>query len=103
MRMDTDIELAWMYPAELSATPVKAPFGLPFVELDTTNWLFRPFSPARAGMIFPADTATALLFQPTAPTRDKGVLAYPNMHLVRWVRRENVRLLRDFRLERRSK
>ena len=102
MRMDTDIELAWMYPAELSATPVKSPLTLPFVELDTTNWLFRPYFPTRAGMIFPADNATARLFQTTAPTGDKGVLPYPNMHIVRWVRRENVRLLRDFRLERRS-
>jgi hypothetical protein len=103
MRMETDIELAWMYPAELSATPVKSALTLPFVELDTTNWLFRPFFPTRAGMIFPADAATARLFQTTSPTGDKGTLPYPNMHLVRWVRRENVRLLRDFRLESRSK
>ena len=103
MRTVTDIELAWLHPAELSATPVKSPLSLPFVELDTTNWFLRPIFPARAGMVFPADAATARLFQTTAATGDSRVLPYPNMHLVRWVRCKNIRLLRDFRLERRSR
>jgi hypothetical protein len=103
MRTVTDIELAWLHPAELSATPVKSPLSLPFVELDTTNWFLRPIFPARAGMVFPADAATAQLFQTTAATGDNRVLPYPNMHLVRWVRPANIRLLRDFRLERRSR
>jgi hypothetical protein len=99
IKYDTEIDRAWISPAEV-AQPILFSSYLPVIELDTTNWLLKPIYPKRAGMVFPADAATARLFQTTPPTKDKGALRnYPNMHLVRWVRPEDVRLLRNFRIE----
>jgi rRNA-processing protein FCF1 len=55
-----------------------------------------PYS-ATAAMVYPADNATANLFKTTAPTQDNlGYLKSYRMDLVRWVKTDNVRLLRSF-------
>ena len=48
-------------------------------------------------MVFPADGYTNVIFQKTPPIKHHR-LNFVNLHLMRWVRPENVRLLRDFRM-----
>jgi hypothetical protein len=96
-----DIDWAISDDADESAAEIdvtrKLNKGIPVVKLDShinpSTWFSEG---ATAAMIWPADNATANLFQTTAATLDNnnylGGLGY---RLVRWVRPEFVRVLKD--------
>jgi hypothetical protein len=80
--------------ANVMIKPLK---GIPVVKLDShinpSTW----FSDgATAAMVWPADNSTANLFQTTRPTHDpNALLAGSGYNMVRWVRPEFIRVLRD--------
>ncbi|RJO78429.1 hypothetical protein D5S18_05955 [Nocardia panacis] len=74
--------------------PAAAGGAIPVVNLDPSI----PFYDVAAACVFPADDATAALFDGTRPTKDNlGLLRhFPNFTDARWVRPENIRILQRF-------
>jgi len=92
-------ELIWYYGIEeVSTVPVQdraaAEGGtVPVVGLDPH---LRSFD-VSAACVFPADVATDILFSPTPSTKDNlGQIRYVNFGKARWVRPENIRVIRRF-------
>ncbi len=92
------IELSGEHPAE---TEVISLMPLTTVELDA-SW--RPFADTSAAMVYPADEYTTAMFGKAPPIKGTaGQLHYQGLEHVRFVEPENIRVLRDFRLERKGK
>jgi hypothetical protein len=96
-------DIDWMISTDAdesiaAAGIVRKPFkGIPVVKLDSwinpSTWFG---DGATAAMVWPADNATANLFQATSATLDpNNYLAGLGYQLVRWVRPEFVRVLKD--------
>jgi hypothetical protein len=98
MAKQADVDTAMSGDADESANVIIKPFkGIPVVKLDShfnpSTWVS---DGATAAMIWPADNATANLFQTTQSTSDpRGLLAGKGFGMVRWIRPEFVRVLRD--------
>lgn len=63
--------------------------GMPVVRLDP--WL--PFFDVAAAALFPADQATADLFETAPPTSDQGTILTEDFDLIRWARPDQIKLL----------
>ena len=60
------------------------------VDLDSRN----PFFSVTAAMCFPVDEWTEKVFSVTYETRNGRALTYLNFRMIRWIRPENIHLLR---------
>jgi len=88
-----DIPLEYSKKMDITNAAISDPFwrGIPAVELD--SWI----NPGDATVVpvYPADNITANLLQATAATDHGGLLANRGIELVRWVKPEFIRIIRD--------
>jgi hypothetical protein len=89
-----DIPQEYSKKMDTANASISDPFwrGIPAIELD--SWI----NPGDATVVpvYPADNATAKLFQATAATDHGGLLSNLRLELVRWVKPEFIRIIRDF-------
>lgn len=90
-----NIDLIWEWPEESEVLKL---LPLTTVQLDA-SW--RPFAHTSAAMVYPADEYTTALFSKAPPIKGTaGQLYYKGLEHVRFVEPEHIRVLRDFRHER---